>query len=297
MFSTYAPSEGFGGPARIFHARNVLESDGHTVIHVVIQANHAPGDARRSDIVRLVERPHGAPVDHIYADLALARRAAADVRLHESLITKLGSQGVELIVLEQPFLVDVVERVSSRLGVPVVYSCHNIEYRLLRELERFQPDWKRSKLCSSHVRELEAKAVELSVSVTTLAEADRQLLSDEFGRDSTVVPNGSTLADGPVRRWGEQGDFAFVGSAYWPNVDGFARIATPSLAFLPPTTRIHVAGSASHEILRNKAIDRRHSVNASRLTLHGFVDSDTLARLLGSANAVIVPVFIGEGPT
>jgi glycosyltransferase involved in cell wall biosynthesis len=295
LFSTYAPSEGFGGPARIYHTRAMLESEGHTVIHVVIQANHAPGDARRSDIVRLVERPHGAPVDHIYADLALAGRAAADRRLLDALVAQLGTRGVDVILLEQPFLVDVVDHVSTALGAPVVYSCQNVEHRLLRELERFQPDWKRSKLCSAQVRDLEVKAVELAVAVTTIAETDRRMMLDEYGKDSTVVPNGSTLADGSVRRSGERIDFAFAGSSYWPNVEGFARIATPSLAFLPPTTRIHVAGSASHEILRNKAIDRRHSINASRLTLHGFVDADTLARLMGSATAVIVPVFIGEG--
>jgi len=295
MFSTYQPSRGFGGPSRIFHAREVLEAAGHRVVHVVIQANPASGDSRRDDIVRIVERPFGARVDHIYNDVDLGRRAAADERLSARLANELAQRGVDLVMLEQPFLVETAERVATRLGAPIVYSCHNVEYRLFRELERYVPDWRRSKQRSAEVRDLEVRATEIAEVVTTIADTDRQLVLDEFGVDSVVVPNGSTLADGDVPAAARRVDFAFVGSAYWPNTEGFAQIATPSLAFLPPTTRIHVAGSVGRELLRNPVIDRHHSVNVSRLELHGFVDADELRRLLASANAVIVPVFVGEG--
>jgi UDP-N-acetylglucosamine:LPS N-acetylglucosamine transferase len=41
---------------------------------------------------------------------------------------------VDLIILEQPFLVGIVKIAADRLRVPVIYSCQNVEYRLRRDL-------------------------------------------------------------------------------------------------------------------------------------------------------------------
>jgi glycosyltransferase involved in cell wall biosynthesis len=299
MFTTYAPSEGFGGPARAYHQRRVLESAGHDVTHVVIQATPDRGSLRGGDIAELVERPYRAAIDHIYNDVDLARRAAADPRLVDRLTVRLRSVGVGAIILEQPFLVEVVEQIAGDLAVPVLYSCQNIEYRLRKDLERFQPDPTRSADRSEQVRDLERRAVDLSTEITTICPTDRDQLLAEFGRPSTLVPNGSLIADLPLPVRSLEGRsgarFAFAGSAYWPNVEGFAEIATPSLAFLPPTCRIDVAGTVGTEILRNASILRHQSANASRMTVHGFVSMPRLVGLMVNADAVIVPVFVGEG--
>jgi glycosyltransferase involved in cell wall biosynthesis len=298
MFTTYAPSEGFGGPARAFHQRRVLEAAGHDVVHVVIQSNADRGSLRAGDISELVERPYRAPIDHIYNDVDLGRRASDDQRLVGRLTAILGSRSVDAIVLEQPFLVGVVERVAPALGAPVLYSCQNIEYRLRRDLQRFQPDPKRTQGRSAEVRDLEQRAVDLSASITTICPHDQLQLEAEFGRPSTLVPNGSEIAEWPLseRPMGSsETRFAFAGSSYWPNVEGFTEIAKPSLAFLPPTVRIDIAGSVGAEILRAPAILRHQSANASRMTMHGFVPMRRLVELMARADAVIVPVFIGEG--
>jgi hypothetical protein len=299
MFTTYAPSEGFGGPARAYHQRRVLEAAGHNVTHVVIQATPDRGSLRSGDMAELVERPYRASIDHIYNDVDLAERASADVRLIGRITSRLNAIGVQAIILEQPFLVDVVEPIAAALAVPVLYSCQNIEYRLRMDLERFQPDPTRSADRSEQVRDLERRAVELSAEITTICPTDRDQLLAEFGRSSTLVPNGSLIADLPLPGRSLEGRsgarFAFAGSAYWPNVEGFAEIAAPSLAFLPPTCRIDVAGTVGSEILRNRSILRHQSANASRMTVHGFVSMPRLVGLMVNANAVIVPVFVGEG--
>jgi glycosyltransferase involved in cell wall biosynthesis len=296
LFSHYAPSEGFGGPSRIFHSRRVLEQAGLEVVHVVIQPTTDRGAARRHDIVALVERPYRAAFDHIYHDVELGRQAAADRRLVDDIAARLAERQVAAIILEQPFLVDVVRSVADRLHVPVVYSCQNIEYRLRRDLERFQPDWRRPLGRADEVRALEQAAVDLAASVTTIAETDRQMLQDEFGVDSTVVPNGTLVAELPFARHDRTDvDFAFAGSAYWPNIQGFAEIASPSLAFLPPTARVHVVGAVSNSLLAHPLIARHHSVNAARMVLHGFLPMAELLHVMASARAVLVPVFVGEG--
>lgn len=297
MFTTYAPSEGFGGPARAFHQRRVLEAAGHSVTHVVVQDSSGRGDCRQSDLVELSERPHRAPYDPIYADIDLGVRAAADRALVERIVDHLATASVDLIILEQPFLVDLVRLVVEKSSVPVIYSCQNIEYRLRKDLERFAPDPRRSPERSEQVRRLEADAVEMSSHITAICPTDQAHLRDDFGCESTLVPNGTSVSDValPDRPSSTDSYFAFAGSSYWPNVEGFSEIADPSLAFLPPTMRIQVAGTVGTEIMKHPSILRRQSANASRITLRGFLPMEDLVRMMHRSLAVLVPVFVGEG--
>lgn len=303
IFSTYAPSESFGGPARIFHERRVLEAAGHDVIHVVLQAQYDSGSIRAQDFVRVIERPYRSPIDHIYHDVDMGHRAAADKSLVRAVIDHLAARGTAVILLEQPFLVEVVTDVASALRVPVIYSSQNVEHRLRADLERFQFDWKRPLDRAEEVRQLEAAAVALASHVTTICPSDRRAHRDEFGCESTLVPNGSSIGDlitrqsvgGTVRPAAQRFDFVFAGSAYWPNVDGFVQIATPSLAFLPPMSRIGVAGSVCSGLLEASGLSRHLALNRSRLELLGFLPARDLADLMAAAGCVIVPIFIGEG--
>jgi hypothetical protein len=302
IVATFAPSESFGGPARIFHMRRVLEAAGHRVVNVVVTSNHPSERLGHDDIVRVVERPFRARVDHIYNDIDLAERAAADPAHGRAITAQLERLGTNVVILEHPFLIDIVQPVVERLGAALVYSCANIEYRLLQELERFAPDWRRRTDRAADVRRREEQATRAASVVTAICSTDQKVLRDEFGVDSVLVPNGTTLADrlpptAPAsgRRAGHPVDFAVAGSAYWPNVEGLAKVAEPSLAFLPPVSRIHVIGSMSNEILRFPSIDRRHSANASRLVLRGFLGMDELIATFHAARAILVPVFTGEG--
>jgi glycosyltransferase involved in cell wall biosynthesis len=297
IMSTYVPSEGFGGPARVLHMREVLERAGHRVVHVVIEANPSRVGARSHDLVRLVERPQRTVLDHVYEDVELGNRAAGDARELDVVSRHLAEQQTSLVILEQPFLVGVAEHVSRQLGTPVVYSSQNVEFRLRRDLERFQPDWRRPPRRSEEVRELEQRAVSLAHRVTAICATDQDALQEEFGVDSTLVPNGSALAGVPVSapRIAEARDFVFAGSAYWPNIEGFAQIATPSLAFLPPTARIHVAGTAGRVLLEHPDVRRHLAMNRSRLELLGFLEMSELIDAMRSARCVLVPVFVGEG--
>jgi len=297
MFTTYAPSEGFGGPARAFHQRRVLEGAGHLVSHVVIQDKPSGGDTRSRDLIEITSRPAGQRIDHIYNDVDLAARAAMDGRLMERVINHLTEQRCDVIIMEQPFLIAVVEAVADRLRIPVVYSSQNIEYRLRKDLERFQFDAKRNPMRSAIVRQMEQRAVDLSSAVTAICPTDQEQMFEEFGCESTLVPNGSSASDValPSRSSGAKPYFAFAGSAYWPNTEGFADMASPSLAFLPPTIKVQVAGTVGPELLQNRSIKRAESVNASRLEVRGFLSMEKLVAMMAHSRAVLVPVFTGEG--
>lgn len=301
IVSSFAPSEDFGGPARIFHMRGTLEKAGHSVLHVVVCANHLSKGLRPVDLVQVVERPFRASIDHMYNDVDLADRAAADPRVERNITDHLKRHNVSVVILEQAFLINTIERVVNTLGASLVYSCENIEYRLRADLERFEYLWKRPLDRAERVRDLEQKAATLATAVSAICPTDQQLLLEEFGVESVLVPNGSSIADMSLPsdtsaiRAGELVDFVMAGSSYWPNLEGFAEIATPSLAFLPPTTRIHIAGSMSTEVLKWREIERRYSINASRIVRRGFLDMGELVATMQAARAVLVPVFTGEG--
>jgi glycosyltransferase involved in cell wall biosynthesis len=301
IVSSFAPSEDFGGPARIFHMRRTLEQVGHSVVHVVVSANHLSRSLRPVDLVEVVERPFRAAVDHMYNDVDLADRAAADPRVERHITEHLKRHNVSVVILEQAFLINTIERVVTTLGASLVYSCENIEYRLRADLERFEYLWKRPLDRATGVRDLEQKAATLATVVTAICPTDQRLLLEEFGVQSVLIPNGSSIADvtlpsdGANMRAGEPVDFVMAGSSYWPNLEGFASIAKPSLAFLPPTTRIHIAGSMSTEVLKWRDIDRRHSINASRIVRRGFLEMNELIATMHASRAVLVPVFTGEG--
>jgi hypothetical protein len=140
--------------------------------------------------------------------------------------------------------------------------------------------------------------VELSVHVTTICPSDQVLMHAEFGCDSTLVPNGTTVCDVSLPALDLSGCepyFSFAGSSYWPNVEGFASIATPSLAFLPPTIKIDVAGTVGPELLKSPSILRHQSANASRIRVRGFLSMDEMVAMMHRSRSVLVPVFIGEG--
>lgn len=302
IVATYAPSEEFGGPARIHHMGASLRAAGHQVAYVVVAANHQAKRLGQLDLMRVVERPFRTRVDHIYSDVDLAQRALANPAHAQAISAHLSKIGADLVILEHPFLIEVVHAAIEPLGIPLVYSAANIEYRLLRELERFVFDWKRRTDRWEEVREFERRACEIAAAVTAICAHDQQVLRDEFGVEAVLVPNGSLIADHPLptaspptHRLGQPVDFAVAGSAYWPNTEGLAKIASPSLAFLPPTTRIHVAGSMANEILRERSVDRKHSANASRLVLRGFLSADELVATFHAARAILVPIFTGEG--
>lgn len=293
VFSTYAPSDGFGGPARLVNMQRVLEAGGLRVVHVVVQSIPDRTRPRPHDLFVLAERPFRAPIDHIYDDVDLGVRAASDPLIVSRVSEHLKTQGVQAIVLEQPFLVDLVERVLQTLTLPVIYSSQNIEFRLRRDLEPFQPSRTRRQRWSE-VREVEARAAAMATSITAICPTDQHALRDEFGCESVLVPNGSSITDFRDTR-GERSDFVFAGSAYWPNTDGLARIATPSLAFLPPGRTIHLIGSVGKQALETDAIRRRSPVNRPRLIVHGFLPVADMAARLRATSCVIVPVFLGEG--
>jgi glycosyltransferase involved in cell wall biosynthesis len=300
LFSTYRPSQSFGGPARILREREALEDGGVNVAHIVVQSSHASGETRPLDLNLVIPPRRDDFIDPLYSDLDLGRSAASTSSICRKVIAHLYRHRAQIVIVEQPFLIELGQIVADALGIGVIYSSQNIEHSLRHDLERFEPSAKRLEGRSEEVRALEALATSSSQAITTICKTDQVRLANEFGRNSTVVPNGSSLADLPrdrstMKRRPVPRYFAFAGSAYWPNTEGFVEIAYPSLAFLPPSVTIEVSGTVSDRILSHHRLRQSHSVNAARLNPRGFLPLEDLSSLLFHSSAVLVPIFTGEG--
>ena len=207
--------------------RRVLEGAGHRVVHVVVQ--HTPESrpcphptSSSSSNARTGRRSTTSTTTS-----TSARRAAADARARRP---RSRTDWIRLdtssIILEQPFLVDVVSAIVARsmssrcllvrerrVSTQAVIS--NGSYRI--------GDGPPDRI--DEVRELEARAIELASHVTAICPSDRAACcepsSDATRRWSQRHGGRRTVARRQASSPGAQSrrvDFIMAGSAYWPNV-------------------------------------------------------------------------------
>jgi hypothetical protein len=86
-----------------------------------------------------------------------------------------------------------------------------------------------------------------------------------------------------------------IGSAYWPNVDGFFAMFGEGLGFLPLGRRLLVAGRMGEAILEDPRWRHRAAVNAPRFAAVGEVDLVTKHDLFAGSRCAPVPVLWGGG--
>ena len=305
-FSTYAPSPLYGGPARLHWLRVVLEQAGFTTSSVVVNTLLDAGSLTNHDLRVRPSVPWGFAHHPLYEDVMVGQRAAAQHDIVESVQRYLVAQPPQFVWLEQPWLMPLVDAVGWPSGAQLVYSSQNVEYKLkvvLENLHNPAGDLPNAALVEQ-VRQIEAEAVERAALVFSICEADRKDLLATFGKNSVVLPNGSSIGlaqpdpgsrfaaefHQPGRRF-----FGFAASSYLPNQAGLAAIADPSLAFLPPNARIALAGSISNAVNDHPQIRRHWALNAKRLSCFGFLSAADFTQFSLHLPCTLVPIFHGGG--
>ena len=305
-FSTYAPSPRYGGPARLHWLRVVLSEGGFDTCSVVV--NTVP-EATQIGPEDLRVRPVAGPElvhDPLFEDVLVGQRAATQPQIVSAVRFYLDNHRPDIIWLEQPWLLPLVElAVGPSSRVQLVYSSQNVEHKLKRVLQDIHsPGPLTDRTLVRTVREVEAAAIGAAAVVFSICEADRKELRSEFGKDSIVLPNGSSIgASSPdpgsrfASLFNESGRrlFGFAASSYLPNLAGLSLVATPSLAFLPPTARIALAGSISDAAHQYLPIVRHYSLNVHRLVRFGFLNPVDFTQFSLHVPCTIVPIFHGGG--
>lgn len=242
-------------------------------------------------------RPNAWVEDVVAGDVA-----AANPSLVESLERHAGR--VDLVHLEQPWLLPLVERLRERGRVGafrLVYGSQNIEHALKRAILRQNRVPEEDEIAEA-VLALEQRCASQASLVAAVTAEDAAILAGWTSAPVALAPNGiAPWASTPAKRerWSGRlgrGPFAlYVGSAHPPNVQGFSDCFGASLAGLSPVHRVVIAGHVSELIPRTPWFEAWKTLNVRRTIAVGILSYEDLCAVRDLAHAFVLPVTAGGG--
>lgn len=220
----------------------------------------------------------------------------------------------QVIQIEQPWLYPAVRRWLDERALHgaeptrLVYSSHNIEWRLKRdEMPSIVAD---AAAYLDEMRRVEAlehaivRAADLVVACTDEDLVELRAMADDGNVERRFVVARNAIApfsatpvqiEAVKRKHGLDRYPLFVGSAHPPNADGFWNMLAPSLAFLRPGERIVVVGGVGHILRRHRLYAAWSGINEPRLAILGEVERAELDALLLGAAVILLPITTGGG--
>ena len=307
-YSRFGPST--GGVVRLDALATALERQGHEThtLAVVPPRSRWNGSHSGETILPLAEASFsGADWNGIgLHEVLVGVRAAEDAALLDKARSLATDWRPDIYVLEQPFLLPVVEAMLAAHPGKLVYSAANIEAPLKRDLvsiayQHFRhPD--RDALIAS-AGEVERRAAAISDLTVCIAPSMVEVVESWGARRTVVCGNGSRLANTAapesaiVEHLASAASLVFgcLGSAYWPNTEGLASVIAPSLAFLPLDVRLALAGDIGQHLRDHRLYRRGRLVNDSRIADFGFLAAEDYDALARCCDALVVPLFVGSG--
>lgn len=215
----------------------------------------------------------------------------------------------EVIVFEQPFLyLGMKELLSTlKLDIPFIYSSHNVESKMMREIFTTQ---KLDMRFQKELNQLEAAEKILSqkaLGTVAVSEEDASVFRSWGAGDVLVQGNGasniksSRLKRLRVRRvmkkLGVSSYALFVGSSHRPNIEGFIELLGTRLGYLPQETMIFLAGDIARGL--QPVVDKLDPVWGKLMWARVFnwdrVSEKTLSALIEEASCILLPLTSGGG--
>lgn len=214
---------------------------------------------------------------------------------------------VNVILVEGPWLFYSAQKLANILQAKLIYSSHNIEFRLKKTLLEDDKGPK-AMLYLEKIRQLEEDAITQSDLVIACTKSDQeymQALIQEKGGTHSVIMSGNAVSpfdveEEEVEKWIKyfKNPFPiFVGSGHPPNAIGFWNMLSPGLTFLRPDQEVVVAGGVCDSLFGEgvKGGLKFAELNRSRLHNLGKVETDFLRATILASHLVILPITDGEG--
>ena len=243
--------------------------------------------------------------DLLFADLHVARHAASDPQAIDALRTLLARLRPDVVLVEHPWSWLPLRVALPEGGGPrVVYSSQNIEWSARQPLFRLGLKRPGGDALVEATRLLEAEFARAADLVLAISDLEAVIIERECGREVAYLPPTSDLAEGqpPVHAAFSRAArerpcryAALMGSAYWPNVEGFFDTFGDGLGFLAPDEQVWVAGTLGPALQSDPRWDDVRSLNDSRAQIWGYVDDADKASFFAAASCVILPVLVGAG--
>lgn len=235
-----------------------------------------------------------------YSGIFVLRDATANMRLVEAF----EEFSPDVVVVEHPWLMQAAERLCAmRENVRLVYSSHNVEYRLKEAiLRRAGVNSSLRKKIVNEIQDLEKFSINKADLSICCTQSDADFYhSLESSANIVVCGNGverfecRTSRVEQWRRFVRQPFPIFVSSAHPPNANGFWDMMAPGLTFLRPDERMVIAGSVSEIILNMSGAREYQAFNQSRLEILGRMAKVELQAVISASHLVLLPITSGEG--
>jgi hypothetical protein len=265
-----------------------------------------PDQQGPDDIAQADTDVQKAMIEHnLFFDLISARHAARDSDVVNRLRTCLRRVDPDVVLLEQPWLWLVLRQVLDEAArAPIVYSSHNIEWRFRPELYRLGLRRTSSEALVALTRALETELYRRADLVLSISDVEAGEIARGGAKEVIYLPPVSDLAGKAIAT---EGRFpaeaaaagvryaAMIGTAYWPNVEGFFDVFPEGLGFLRWNERIWVGGQLGDTLVADRRYRDFQSINDARMRCVGVVPGEDKANFLSGARCVFVPVQLGAG--
>lgn len=291
-----------GGQIRCTQIAAALRTAGHTVQSIAVLTKEDFPKHGADDIAVNTNSPHwNKSVPQLY-DYFSGQVAAFDAETLDCLRKQIVAMAPDVIWLEHPWLYQAAQK-AAPVGVKIVYSSHNIEWRLK---EATLPKNAVYRSLIEAARDLEVQLVRNAFLTIACTQSDADYFDsvahDVAGRRRSIVAgNGAepfVCSAEDVRNWQryfEKPYVVFVGSGHPPNASGFWHMMQPGLTFLAPWQQIVVIGSVCDILLQHEPKVGYEEVSRSRLHLVGVRSKREMHAMISASNAVLLPIVEGEG--
>lgn len=214
----------------------------------------------------------------------------------------------DIIQIEQVFPYLGLRPLLDEMGLTpkIVLSSHNIEYTHKLDILMSSGFKHEAKKASKTIEECERFMSANSDLVVAVSEDDAAVLRS-MGADKVVIaPNGIAkyeLTDRARSYWDKYKRdnvynrlATFIGSAHPPNWTGFMAMVGDRVGFVPPDTRIMLAGSIADYFVDNfKDLVPEHAAFWRRVVPVGRIDDERLAGLIDASEVLLLPITEGGG--
>lgn len=293
-----------GGQLRARHIADELRSNGHVVksVAVYVRGHYQPDS--EDDMAFGSESPFWDPELDCLADYLTGVWAAEDEAALSALTKIARTFETEIIISEHPWLMAAARKIAVAMpGVKLVYSSHNIEFRLKSGiLLKTKVAEKKQVKVIQEVKAVESEAVSCADLVIACTKLDADYYEKYFSGSKVVVAGNGvdpfSCMPGRVEAWRRFVGTpfpVFVSSAHMPNATGFWDMVAPGLTFLRPEERVLIVGGVSDLITKIKGFEEYKLLNKTRMEIIGRVEKSELQAIVSAAHVVLLPIVEGEG--
>lgn len=293
-----------GGQIRARHLAEEMRRAGHSVksLAVYVEGHYEPDS--EDDIPFSSSSAFWNPDIHFLSDYLTGLFAAGDKKALAAINHVADFHNIDVIICEHPWLMAAAAKVAAkRPGTRLVYSSHNIEFRLKRGvLLKFDTPQHECDRLVTAIEKLELEATACADLVVACTEADAEYYRINVPSVKVVVAGNGvepfSCKPDRVESWRKFIGLpfpVFVSSAHFPNAAGFWDMLAPGLTFLRPEEKVLVVGGVSDLIMQMKGFDEYWMLNRDRMEVMGRMEKAELQAIVSAAHVILLPIVDGEG--